>query len=1040
MPLEPRSQELPLRFGLDLTEDPEGQPQGALQLENFDWDREGVLIRRPGFVVNRPLGLERPTALVKTGNSFTVLTEDRTTLDLSTITTLYPGMRVHQVTAASDVQDEYTLIACTVLNEDETLPADPIADWEYQVFLFLVRNSDGQVLTEIPLETGVGAWGVRVTSMHQTGVPGNRLWGIYYMFHVSGTQHDLRYRAANGTEDFQLVGLSPTTVYADAGCNDGETMPLDTVVAADRLSTYLSYYDSGGAAIVDRRSQSGAVLATAGVGSVDMDRTYSWLCLLASGNLVLARPDDGVGGGFVSAIVLDSALNVVVSGAVISDSTTTGCTRLTMVEYDPDQVLFAWNESDDALHYVYADVATVITPGVETLYEHTLIVTQMALLQMSTSVKHAALGVSPRNALDSGNPNITVLGLRPVLPGELPVVTAPTPLGLAAFDEAGLWQTPFVEFFGSLHTQGLPPWVGTGDLRRLPVLVNLQTGTGPAIENGFGYVYRIRFVQLTARTARRPVITSYLQDTGFASGALLSEDDGSRVVPAAFLGAPEPPVLASGGVGNRIGLYAYVVVWEYTDVRGNIQSSPPSLVSTFTAASQKIQVTCYTRTIGFHGLAGQPIRLKLYRTASGGSTFNLVYTTVLDTQASMGADDTAVFLDNETDDIVARGETPYSIGDPGGALTAQLTPPLAHVCAHRNRLVGIRSDVPETIVFTGEVFEPLAPLWNNVLSFRVDNQGGPPLAVASLVDKIVVLQHDQIAVVSGEGPDLLGTGAFSFPEVIARGVGVEPTQIGSVVETPAGVMFAHRTGIYLLQPDLQLVPIGRALGGKNFGSEHPIHRARYLPSRSQVWFLAEDIVYVFDLRFQRWTTFAGDAWGTLIDIIEHQNVVYALPAEPDGDGAYQLLELSTTVYVDEDYVEGGTNRFTQTLGLPWFRVDRAQELRLWKVFVTGSQDGSLDGRAEIVLTTYTQDERRAKASNVPDNTYTWTAAQIAAEPDNFLLKARQVSQRCRAFRVTLTVAPVDTHVEGPFYALSAVTYDFGVLPGRGKTRTRAQAA
>jgi hypothetical protein len=53
--------------------------------------------------------------------------------------------------------------------------------------------------------------------------------------------------------------------------------------------------------------------------------------------------------------------------------------------------------------------------------------------------------------------------------------------------------------------------------------------------------------------------------------------------------------------------------------------------------------------------------------------------------------------------------------------------------------------------------------------------------------------------------------------------------------------------------------------------------------------------------------------------------------------------------------------------------------------------------------------------------------------NNFLISGRLVTQQCRAFRVGLTVTPeAGGDVIGDFLTLSSITYDFGVMGGRGK--------
>ncbi len=210
--------------------------------------------------------------------------------------------------------------------------------------------------------------------------------------------------------------------------------------------------------------------------------------------------------------------------------------------------------------------------------------------------------------------------------------------------------------------------------------------------------------------------------------------------------------------------------------------------------------------------------------------------------------------------------------------------------------------------------------------------------------------------------------------------------------------------------------------------------------------MSPGVVFVYDLRASKWTTFTG-VWTTLRDTSE-VDVPSSIPASRSIYAIYPSTYGSTYLQYRPDYrldtpvgASSGASYFSQVVGLPWLRVDRAQEMRLWKVFVTGVQTLDPADRASILVEAFSQDERRAKSSTTRDNAYTWTAAQLAAESANFFLRARVVSQRGRALRCRLTITPDPTaYLGGELFDLSALTYDFGVLPGRGKARTRAGAS
>lgn len=1045
MPLQPETQEIPLRFGLDITEDEEGQPNGASELVNYDFDQAGALVRRYGFVrspayADQISATTGALAFARGANKVQVVTKREVPASVRSVTTLSPaGRRVQSVVSAPDHLDDYTLVALVGANET------PDTDWaSYDssyvpstTYLEMVHNASGRVVWR---ESIADAWMVRVEYV-QDLANDNRHWHVYTVVDAGGGSHDLVFRQVDGTAAAVADELapvftlgSPTTFATNLRCNDGHTLPIDSGTSPGVLaSSTVVWVDSSGNIKYRRPSYNttGTLLSATSPG-LATERGFVWVKYTASGILnvfyntgtaiVCANDSNGAGAG-----------GGTWAGTTFNAFPDFFLNQLTAGEVDTDEfiVVTSW---DEQIRWQGWNANTRTVLGTERDYEGYRLETQAAVHVFPTAgapSTDVVVGIAP-SRYNPSYPDVTLVSLRqddpqPILRGRL-LVDEHGPMFINA-DDSRPW---------NFHGGQLPPFNVTTDesVLRIAMLVTSETGAPETqLSTRDPLVRRVRLLSVGMPDARDPVVTAQLQNVSVVSGSAPLVYDGQTSVPVAFLSQPDTPALSVGAAGSLTGEFSYLVIAEYTDIHGNIQVSPPSEIESQSVTSQQVSVSVSLRLIDGPDAGLMKFRAKVYRTEANGTTFYLRATVVRDANGGPGSD-TYTFSDNMSDGELTTGELAYTDGAPTSPLASETLPALGHITTHRNRLFGVDSIVPEVVRYTTEISASVAPRFNAVTTLRVDNQGGPVLAVASLIDKLAIFQENQISIVAGEGPDGNGNGEFSRPETFAR-VGLMPDQIAGVVETPLGVMFPSRTGIQLLQPDLSVVPIGEAVGDRRFGVDHPIRRARYLAGRSQVWFMTDDVVYVFDLRLKLWTTFQGSSasWVRLVDATEYLGRVLVIAELASENFVVLEMDPSSGIKADADSGTGeATVLFPQVIGAPWFRRDRAQAIRLRKVHVAGRQTASSDTMADVSLEVFTASERSDKSSTVADATYTWPAASIRDMADNFLLTGRVVTQQCRAFRCRLTVTPDDaSEVDGPFLTLAAITYDYGVLPGRGKT-------
>lgn len=542
----------------------------------------------------------------------------------------------------------------------------------------------------------------------------------------------------------------------------------------------------------------------------------------------------------------------------------------------------------------------------------------------------------------------------------------------------------------------------------------------------------VRITQLEVNAHQHHGIVTLGPNT-YVGGSVPSSWDGESLTPIGFPLPPHSAVVADAGStagGLDEGTYEYWTRQSYIDRQGTVFDSPVVFLSSAmrsNLAEHTLQLTLYPGAL-WSNMLDADIRARFvteaFRNAgtleSGDTTFHKAFTI---SHSHIQAPVTIV--DVRSAGTVATGELLPDATT--GAITSGPLPALQHLWSHRSRLFGVDAYDPELIRFTTEYVAPSAPLWADALSLRVTNSGGPVVGGASLADKLVAFQENQISVSSGEGPDGRGQGAFAYPESL-RGVGARPGSQGAIVEMPTGVMFVHRTGIYHLGFDLSLSFPGGKLHERLATDDEPlpdIHRAVYLSSRGQVWFLASGEpfgqlgtphILVWDVQRSRWTTFSS-ALGPFWDVIEVGSGVYLV------DTRGRLLEAhSASRMVDRDEA-GNDVAMTLTGTAQKFTADDAHQVRLRKLHLSGRNGAS----ANLVVSVTSWNERH-EAGSSQTNQYTYS---LPSQDTNFKVHARAVSPRANIIQCAVTIDQTTSGTD--LMRLSKLSYEVSVLPGTGKT-------
>jgi hypothetical protein len=1019
--LEPKTQTIPFKAGIDRRSDANAtEAAGFLQLDNCVFDQDGAVLGRPVLAPQTKIG-STATGRTFLRNADAIALARPQPYVTSRLAELFPGQRVVSVEAA--FHGRYTAVIMSALKEDETHA------W-YQTFtpvtFIAILDSDGQILTlqEIATPAAVSSLGTvynpKVVALPSVSTPTWLITGVRI------TSNDLygatlTYTASSNS----LSYATPFLIGAAAG--SGKRSSYDVV--SDGASTaYVAYATGTGVVWKSFVGASMTLTTTATAFTTFGNPTDVWVELQGSNVHVMTITGTSPN-QHISAVLWTNTGGAASNSQRIASSVTLPG----LVTYFPTTGIVAWNSSLTQLNWATLTYSGNTTPLTAVAYPSMLIASRAVGSQMA--VYNPSGWTSGYNALDlitltatTTAPLVTArLAYDDFAPFQLFTAsgTADDTLGRFAF-----YQPRFASNSSTLQTY-------------FPALV--QEANGAAESSPVDSVGVIRRVRMVAFATTDSPIVAALGRNMLVAGSIPTSWDGVKLTPAAALTAPEQPGIAPGAAGALTGVYSIRTVIEFVDARGVSWFSPPSVAST--AATLTAQKKTCTAVVNARLMAEQAgkwkqFRVRFYSTLAGGSTYYLMSMFVMDAAAFFGDLDSSIsYDDNTSDGTLALAEQLYSQTSDA----FELAPPLAHICAHGNRFFGVRSDVPEIVMFTDEAQEGFLPRWNGNRFIRVDNGAGPALACGSLNDSLVIFQAEQLCLIRGDGPTaaISDTSAYPVPQRFAS-VGVHPSRIGTIVSTAAGIFFVGRRNAYLLQPDLQVVPVGSALGGASAWVNGSFTRARYVASRNQVWLFGtasgfsygSPTVQILDLNSMRWTTLSGMStsspagWTDAYDVIEAAGTTYVAVGGSSTPAVFALSDTTQPRFERRNTSSTVDVPVVQTIDLPWFRPSEATDMRLRKVLISGRQvNGSGVGTMpNITVKVFVQSARSALASDTAVHTDTWTGSSLTIA-ESFQLAFRSITQRCHAFRVQIIITPTATSQP---IALNAVTYLYGITGPAGK--------
>lgn len=333
-------------------------------------------------------------------------------------------------------------------------------------------------------------------------------------------------------------------------------------------------------------------------------------------------------------------------------------------------------------------------------------------------------------------------------------------------------------------------------------------------------------------------------------GGYLSMYDGISVVEHGFHLFPENLTTATGAGAIPAGTYLYCATYEWTDGKGMIHRSSPSVpVSVTLGGVGNVTVTVPTLRITAKKGTRSAVSVVLWRTmASQNGVFYRVSSVSAPTYNSTTTDTVAI-VDNALDTAIAGNEILYTSG---GVLENSYGPAARYIGVWQNRIVlaGMEDETTWAFSKTWTAGSPVE--FAAEFTSGIDAEGGKLTGIAPIDDKLVIFKRDRYYMTYGEGPNDLGTGSFyPRPQLMPSDAGCIDQQ--SIQRVPDGIIFKSARGFQLLAASMAMAPIGDEVRA---WLENNVTAAILVPDDNQVRFTHSDgPCLVLNYLTRQWSVF-----------------------------------------------------------------------------------------------------------------------------------------------------------------------------------------
>jgi hypothetical protein len=286
----------------------------------------------------------------------------------------------------------------------------------------------------------------------------------------------------------------------------------------------------------------------------------------------------------------------------------------------------------------------------------------------------------------------------------------------------------------------------------------------------------------------QPTVAQDGQEIIFAGGWSMVLSGGGAladITPGMFPRGSWTATAAAGAGTLTPGTFLATVCYVLIDQQGNLQRSAYSPVQSVVIAGTDVVRFSGVPTLRMLNDSAR-VFIELNLSAADGEQIFLVSRRSNSTAADVIAD-----VDIGTDPA-AGSEIIYT---DGGGLDHISAPPFKWAATWRRRVFLGGTDSPVAEVWPSfELASGFGPSWNETLLFRVPGGTGKDTAGCAVdYNYFAIFKEDSVWVISGDGPDPLGSGSYgSVVQQVVDAPGCSNPR--SVVQTPQGCMYQARSG------------------------------------------------------------------------------------------------------------------------------------------------------------------------------------------------------------------------------------------------------
>ncbi len=346
--------------------------------------------------------------------------------------------------------------------------------------------------------------------------------------------------------------------------------------------------------------------------------------------------------------------------------------------------------------------------------------------------------------------------------------------------------------------------------------------------------------------------------------------------------------------------FSYAAIYEYFDTEGQRTFSAPFYYTTLpttsaSASSITIKVFSPVGSMKFFGAYYPPTslitssrpRIVLYRTTNNGSVYYRLGEVVSDNDGSLES-----YSDQASDASITGNEVLYTTG---GVLENNPAPAADFCFSGGNRIFLGGLEEKDEIAYSKKQLFGESVAFNDFYRIRVSTGlsfDRSPISAGGYMDgKIIIFRKQSIYFCQGDGPNELGVGSFSEPEIISSDAGCEEPR--SVVNMPLGLMFKSKKGIYLLSRGLAVQYIGAEVEAYN---QYNIYASILSEANNEVrFYLTTGTCLVYNYLFQSWSVFTGqgstdaDVWDSKPTIIKSSKIQNETVGTFTDDGSFYSM-------------------------------------------------------------------------------------------------------------------------------------------------------